>query len=227
MKKKPFAFKLAIFLGVVLLGSAVALMLINPKPEGDNVYGGFRTPIIALEFATQPRDIEQLFSVTDPEDYERQFLLGNWIDYGFMAIYSSLLFCIAFGIYRITRSGTLWLAFLLCLFILAGDAFENLQIFNILQHYKTGDITPYLSWMHLFTWIKWGSIASVFLLLSPFFLRGSIFHKIIGLFQLACFGLAVTAFFLSGPVCEWFALSVSVNFLLLFIFAITFRPVKA
>ena len=225
MKKKPFVFKLAIFLGLILLGSAVALMLINPRPEGNNVYGGYRTPILALEFATQASEIEQLFSVDDPDAYMRQFLLGNWVDYGFMLIYSSFLFSIALGIYRISRSGALWLAFILCMLILAGDALENLQIFNILQHYNYGDIKPYLSWMHLFTWIKWGSIASVFLLFSPFFLGGNWIQKITGIVQLGCFGLAVAAFFLAGPVCELFALSVSVNFLLLFIFVIAYSPV--
>lgn len=222
--KRPLPFTIAFVVGLLLLGMAVTLMLINPRPEGGNVYGGFRTPILALEFAQQPVEIEQLFSVKDPEAYVEQFLLGNWLDYGFMFIYSSFLFCVALGIYRITRSAALWLAFFLCLVIVAFDALENLQIYNILRHYGSGEITPYLAWMHLFTWIKWGSIASVFLLLSPFFFKGHYFLKAIGVIQLFCFGLAVAAFFLSGPVCELFALSVSVNFLLLFIFVIGWRP---
>ena len=219
---KPFAFKIAIFLGIVLLGLAVALLIINPKPE-DNLYDGFQTPILAMEFAQRPEQIQQLFSVNNATNYEQQFLLGNWIDYGFMLSYSSFLFFICWGIYRITRSNALLLSLILCLVMLTGDALENLQIFNILLHYRSGDISAHLSWMHLFTWIKWGSIAAAFILLSPYFFSGNLFQKTICFFQIVCFGLAIAAFIVPGPISEMFAVTVSVNFLLLFIFAIVYK----
>jgi hypothetical protein len=219
---KPAAFKIAIALGILLLGLAVSLLIINPKPE-NNLYGGFRTPILEMEFAQKTEHIKTIFSVKDPIHYEQQFLLGNWIDYGFMLTYSLFLFFISLGIYKLAKSNAILLAFFLCLLMLAADAFENMQIFNIILHYKKGDISPNLEWMHLFTWVKWGSIAAVFILFSPFFFSGTIFQKIAGLFQLACFGLAIAAFILPGVLSELFALSVSINFLLLFVFSILYK----
>ena len=112
---------------------------------------------------------------------------------------------------------------LFCLTMLVFDGLENLQLYHILQNYKTGDIIENLGLLNIFTWLKWSSIASAFLLFSPFFFKGKVFHKIIGALCVVCFGLCIAAFLQHGVLNEIFATSVVLVFLLLVVFVFTFK----
>jgi hypothetical protein len=221
---KPTAFKIACVFGVLLLACAIALMLINPQPA-DNLPQGFFTPIIAFEFIQSPQEVQHFFEVKDPIAYGNSMLLGNWVDYGFMFLYSGLLFCIAIGIKKIEKANVLYLAMVLCFSMFVGDALENYQIFRIVTMYKyeSAPLDAYLKDLNLYTWIKWGSIASVFLLFSPFFFSGNWFQKIIGFLSLTCFGWCIAAFLHHGILNEIFALNVVLVFTLLVIFVFTYK----
>ncbi len=211
-------------IGVCLAICAIVLMLINPQPE-NNLPEGFFTPIIAFEFIQTPAEVVQFFQVSHPENYIQGMLLGNWIDYGFMTLYSGLLACIAVIILRINGTKTMYLALLFCLTMLAGDAVENYQIYRIIRLYPFEQVSmaDELHWLNVFTWLKWGAIAATFLLFTPFFLSGKPFHKIIGLLCLSCFGLSIAALLQHGVLNEIFALNVVVLFLCMIIFVFTFK----
>lgn len=211
------AFKTARFFGIVLLVCAVALLFINPKPE-NNLPAGFYTPIIAFEFIQTPQEVAHFFEVKNIVQYEQDLLTGNAIDYLFMCLYSGLLFFIAIGIYRISNAKTMYLAMFFCIFMLVFDGLENLQLYHIIQNYKAGNISENLGLLNIFTWLKWSSIASTFLLFSPFFFKGKVFHKIIGILCVVCFGLCIAAFLQHGVLNEIFSTSVVLVFLLLVIF---------
>lgn len=219
---KPTAFKIARVFGVLLLACAIVLMIINPQPQ-NNLPREFFTPIIAFEFIRTPQEVKHFFEVKNISLYEQKMLLGNWIDYGFMFLYSGLLFCIILGIKKITKMNVLYIAILLCLVMLNGDAMENFQIYQIVEKYKSTDITNNLSCLNIFTWSKWSAIASTFLLLSPFFFSGNLFQKIIGILCITCFGLCIAAFLHHGILNEIFALNVVVVFLLLVTFVFSFK----
>ena len=219
---KQNAFKTARFFGIALLACAIILLFINPKPE-NNLPAGFYTPIIAFEFIQSPQEVAHFFEVKDVLSYEQGLLTGNAIDYLFICLYSGLLLFIALGIYRISNAKTMFLAMLFCLTMLVFDGLENLQLYHILQNYKTGDIIENLGLLNIFTWLKWGSIASAFLLFSPFFFKGKVFHKIIGALCVVCFGLCIAAFLQHGVLNEIFATSVVLVFLLLVVFVFTFK----
>ena len=224
------AFKIARILGVLLLVVAIALLIINPQPE-NNLPPGFFTPIIAFEFIQTKQEILNFFKVPDVAAYEQKMLLGNWVDYGFMVLYSGLLLYIAIGIKKITNSKTMYLAMFFCVAMLVGDAVENYFIYKLVSTRNTDfsalDSFPYYSYflqmLNIFTWIKWSSIASTFLLFSPFFFKGKLFHKIIGVFCVTCFGLCIAAFLHHGILNEIFAVNVVLVFLLLVIFVFTYK----
>ena len=154
-------------------------------------------------------------------------LLGNKIDYLFMIVYSAFLFFIARGLYAIFNVKILYLAMIFCVLMWFGDAFENFQIYNIIQNYKTTNIQQNLDWLHLFTWLKWSSIASTFLIFAPFIWKLNTFGKTISIVGVLCFCLAIIAFFIGGIWHEIFALSVSITFLLLTIFVFLFKTNSA
>ncbi|MDB5226890.1 MAG: hypothetical protein JWN78_1083 [Bacteroidota bacterium] len=222
---KPTAFKIACVLGILLLACAIALLIINPQPQ-HNLPKEFFTPIIAFEFIRTPQEVKHFFEVKNIPCYEQKMLLGNWIDYGFMFLYSGLLFCIISGIKKITQMNVLYIAMLLCVVMLVGDALENFQIYQIIEKYKISDITNNLSCLNIFTWSKWSAIASCFLLISPFFLAGNLFQKLIGILCIICFGLCIAAFLHHGILNEIFALNVVAVFLLLVIFVFTYKEDK-
>ncbi|MBK9329229.1 MAG: hypothetical protein IPM95_07925 [Sphingobacteriales bacterium] len=218
MASEPF--RIARYLGVLLLICALILLLVNPKPA-NNLPKDFYTPIIAFEFIQTPQEVAAFFDIPDVNSYIRTMLLGNWIDYGFMVLYSALLFFIALGIKRISGAQTMLLAFVCCITMLVFDALENYQIHLIITHYKNQAISGNLALLNIFTWLKWSSIASAFLVFSPFFLKGKWFHKIIGCLCISCFVLGIAAFVRHGLLNELFAGNVVLVFLLLVIFAFT------
>lgn len=223
---KPTAFKIAAVSGLLLIACSVVLMLVNPQAE-NNLPSGFFTPVIAFEFIRSLNEVRHFFQVKDPAAYEQAMLMGNWIDYAFMCLYSFFLLCLSIGIRQLTKVNTLYLAILLCLAMLAGDALENYEIYQIILNYKSGHIEYALWLLNIFTWLKWGSIASAFLLLSPFFFSGKLFHKLIGLLCLSSFGLGIAAYLQHGILNEIFSLNVVLVFLLLVIFALSFKSKAA
>lgn len=224
MNLKPF--KIASIISIALILLSVCLIFINPKKE-NNLTQGYSTPIIAFEFIDFPAAVQFFFEVKNPTAYKNSMLLGNKIDYLFMIVYSAFLFFIARGLYAIFKLKILYLAMIFCVLMWIGDAFENFQIYNIIQNYKTTNIQQNLDWLHLFTWLKWSSIASTFLIFAPFIWKLNTFGKTISIVGVLCFCLAIIAFFIGGIWHEIFALSVSITFLLLTIFVFLFKTNSA
>lgn len=220
MTSKPF--KTASFISILLVILSVCLLFINPKKE-NNLPNGYTTPIIAFEFMDFPVDVRHFFEVKNPVEYKNSMLLGNKVDYLFMLVYSAFLFFVARSLYQIFKLKIVYLAMLFCLLMLLGDAFENFQIYNIIQNYQTTNIQGNLDWLHIFTWLKWSSIACTFLIFAPFFWKLNVFGKVISAAGIICFCLSIIAFFTGGMWHEIFALSVSVVFLLLTIFVFLFK----
>jgi hypothetical protein len=220
---KPLSFKIASFLSILLIITAIVLLITNPKKE-NNLTTGYFTPIIAFEFIESLEAVQQYFTVKNPVEYEKKMLLGNKLDYLFMLIYSSMLFFIANGILKLKKTRIMYLAMFLSFLILCSDALENLQIHQIIKQYKFENITSNLAWLNIFTWLKWISIASLFLLFAPYFFKESKFGIIIGTCCIACFILSIISYLTTGIWRELFAISVSVVFLLLTIYVITCKP---
>ncbi|MFV0605963.1 MAG: hypothetical protein ACK5NK_09000 [Niabella sp.] len=217
---KTDAFKIARILGILLAVTAITLMPINPKAEY-NLDQGFRTPIIAFEFAKDTATINQLFNVSNVAQYKADFKLGVQIDFGFMFLYSGLVLFVAIGIYQRKKILSVYIFSLLCLLMVIFDTIENIQILQIIQLHPRNNFSTQLNLLHLFTWLKWSSIAIAFLYLSSYFFLQKRFGKIIGFLQAACLVLLVVAYFNYGLMNEIFSTLVSLNFLCLIVFVFT------
>lgn len=217
-------FKLARVIGVLLAIVAIVLSVRGTKNE-DNLPTGFFTPIIALEFIQTSQEVQHFFEVKDVAKYEADLVFGNNVDYLFMTLYSALIFCIALGINRITKSKLMYVAMLMCGVMLLCDALENHQIAEIIFYYKTNaSIESFLTKLSIFTWLKWSSISISFLVLATYFLKGNLFHKTIGALGITSFILCIAAFLHHGILNEIFALNIVLVFLMLVIFVFTFKP---
>jgi hypothetical protein len=212
----PF-FRVAAWIGAALLAVTVVLLAVLPKHAGV-LPQGFRTPILAFEFARTPAEVEALFG--PPGSTERTALVratdrGNAIDFLFMAVYSSFLAFFALGVARLAGRRYALVAVLAPLAAIA-DCFENFQLFAITSHLG-GNYEEALSKLPVFTWIKWGGLAFSVAWLSPFLLHHRGIERLTGVLGASTGILAVLAAVSRGPLTEAFSAALSVTFLGIFI----------
>jgi hypothetical protein len=213
---KNTLFHWAFTVGLLMVGVAIILLFINPR-EG-NLPQGFMTPIVALEFIQTPAEVQEFFTIPKKDAYADALTTGNALDFPFMFLYSIFLFLTVYSIYISTGARALWVAMLLCPLVFFFDIMENIQLGNIILLYTKKDISPYLAQLNVFTWLKWGGISGIFLIISTYFLQGKWWMKAMGFLFVVQFLLAVGAFFNRGILNEIFASSVFLSFIFLILF---------
>ena len=225
--EKPFVKTGLLGLAVILV--SVVLMFIFPGKSG-RMPDGFTVPIIAFEFMQTRDEVESLFGA--PGSGERKELaaamdLGNYLDFGYMVLYS--LFLLLFSLQAARESGARYLnaGAVIALAVLAGDVLENLQLLGITAGLGSGDYLNELLLLQKFTWLKWGGLALAFGLLSGFFFRKGIFGKVIGGIGLASLALGAAAFIQRSVVTTIFTSAVSLMFLLMIIFCFVYKRKSA
>jgi hypothetical protein len=213
------------YLGLAVITMSIILLFVFPS-KAPSLPKGFITPIIAFEFVQSPDEVFQMFGgenlairnqMVDAMD------LGNRLDFVYMVLYSMFLLLFSSTGARITKNPYFYAGAAIALAVLAGDVMENIQLLGITANLSTGDIEPYFGLLYTFTWIKWGGLALVFLILSPWFFKGSLFSKMIGAIAIISFILGIAAFLQRSVVNEIFALSVALMFILMIIFCFTFK----
>jgi len=216
---RPF-FRVAAWIGVALLAVTAVLLAVLPKHAGELPHG-FRTPILAFEFARTHAEIEALFGA--PGSTERAALVrgmdrGNTIDFLFMVVYSAFLAFFALGTARLAGRRYALVAVVAPLAALA-DCCENLQLFAITAHLG-GNYDDALSRLLVFTWLKWGGLAFSLTWLSPFLLREGGVERVTGVLAATAGLLAVLAALSRGLLTEAFSAALSLTFLGLFVVAV-------
>jgi hypothetical protein len=213
------------YLGLAVIAMSIILVFIFPS-KAPSLPQGFFTPIIAFEFIQTPDEVFQMFGGADLAVQKRMvgaMDLGNRLDYVYMCLYSMFLLLFSITCAKIAKKTYYYAGAALALAVLAGDAMENIQLLGITENLSTGDIEPFLGLLCLFTWIKWGGLVLVFLILSPWFFKGGLFSKMIGAFAIISFILGVAAFLQRSVVNEIFALSVALMFILMIIYCFVFK----
>ena len=220
---KPF-FKTG-YVGLAVIAMSVVLLWVFPA-KAPLLPQGFFTPIIAFEFVQTPDEVFQMFGGADPivrSEMKDAMDLGNRLDYIYMCLYSMFLALFSITCARISKDSYYYIGAALAFVVLAGDAMENVQLIGITANLTTGDIAPYLGLLHMFTWIKWGGLALIFLILFPWFFKNGLFSKIIGAFGIISFILGIGAFLHRSMVNEIFSLSIALIFMLTIIYCFTFK----
>jgi hypothetical protein len=206
--------------GLALLIMSIALLFVFPArlprlPEG------FVTPILAFEFVRTVDDVKIIFGPEDSlgrQETVRAMDLGNRLDYIYMILYAGFLACFSRTCVRVTGRKLFYIPLCLAGLSLAGDALENIQLLGITAGLETMEIEPYLVRLHQMTWVKWGSLALVFLFLVPYFIKGGLYSRIIAGAAVAGALLAVAAFFHRSVLNELFGATTGILFLLTIIY---------
>jgi hypothetical protein len=203
------------YLGLAVIMMSVLLLFVFP-PKAPSLPEGFLTPIIAFEFIQTKTEVIEMFggeNITMRNEMARAMDLGNRLDY----VYTCT---------RLSENKYYYAGAVLALAVLAADALENVQLLGITVNIATGNFDSQLRLLHLFTWIKWGGIALIFLTLSPWFLKGGRFSKMIGITGIISFILGVSAYMNRSVINEIFSLSVALMFILMIIYCFIYKTDK-
>jgi hypothetical protein len=135
---------------------------------------GFSSFIVAFEFARTPADIQLLFSGL-PETVIRNVDVGNYLDYGFMITYTTLLILSFLKFSKELNKKWLKLGAIIAIGVFVADFTENIFLLRITDNFLAsapGDtISSNLTGLHFFTWLKWGGLSVSFALFYPLFFR--------------------------------------------------------
>jgi hypothetical protein len=209
------------FIGIAVIVMSIVLMSVFPS-RSPSMPKGFFTPIIAFEFIESSEEVHQLFGEENsPErrDMVRAMDRGNRLDFIYMLMYSSFLFFFSIQCSRESGVKIFYLGAALSVIVLAGDFMENLQLLSITSKFQEGFFDGELMALKIFTWQKWGGIATIFLILIPYFMRGRLFAKTIALWGIGVFFIGVLAYSERSVLNEIFSLSVAVMFLLMIVYS--------
>jgi hypothetical protein len=215
-------------IGLLVFVMSIILMTVFPH-KAPSMMEGFVTPIIAFEFVQTPQEVNQLFGPEDSavrQDMIAAMDLGNRLDYIYMCLYAAFLLLFSLGVVKVTGKKGYYLGAILALVVLAGDSLENVQLLRITSKLATQNFENELRWLHYFTWLKWGGIAVIFLVLLPYFIRGRAYSKVIALVGVVSFLLAILSFIHRSFLNEIFALSVAVMFILMIIYSFVYKEEK-
>jgi hypothetical protein len=190
------------------------------KPEG---YPNF---IVAFEFAKSLKELNLLLSPLSPVEIEKVDI-GNYIDFGYMVIYSLFLLLFFRKAWKIYGNRFLFAGIPLSILILAGDFYENILLLEITNTYsKNGIVTslqPLLDQLHLATWIKWGGLTVAFFMLFFVFIRGKFLSKIAAVFCLLPIIEAILLWITPLFSISDFTLSVFAVFTVLIVYSFVFK----
>ena len=222
--KRPFL--PAGIVGFFVVVTAIWMLQFFPA-EAVHLPKGFSTPVIFFEFIQSPMEVADFFGITDDgipnESFINQMNKGNYLDFFFMLVYSSFLFLFFYLLAKI--SGNKWVktGMLLALFAFFGDMFENIQLLGITANLESGHFLRQLSLLHLFTWIKWGSLAISFVLFSVWLYPSGGIYRFMGYVTAIPFLLGIWAFLDRGTASELFAKSISVAFFVMICYCFLYR----
>ncbi|MCD6585377.1 MAG: hypothetical protein J7K96_06410 [Desulfobacteraceae bacterium] len=223
MKNRPFL--KAGYIGLLVIVMSMILVTIFPS-KASKMPQGFFTPIIAFEFIETKAEVFQLFASTDGTI--RQTMvdamdLGNQLDFIYMFLYSLFLLMFCLKCAEISSKKYYYIGAVIAVAVLSADALENIQLLGITANLETGNFKQYLAWLHLFTWMKWGGIAVIFLVLFFWFIKGGIFSKIIGITGAWSFASGLLAFLSRSVLNELFGLTVALMFIMMIIYCLIYK----
>ncbi len=224
---------MSLLFGIPMLLVGIVLMVIGQKPVElanglTNLHSGFFSPVMAFEFIRSPEEVTQFFNVPSPNAYRLEFLWVNSIDYLFMFFYATFLGFTGLGIAKETKVQVLWISVILGILVFGADMLENIIMQSIVSaHFEGKALTgSYFGNLYFFTWLKWGSLATIFLIFSGYFSSKKWFGKIISWIALFNFVIAIGAFFHRSLLNEIMGLTTMLTFVFIFIHNVRFKSTR-
>jgi hypothetical protein len=155
-------------LGLAVVALSIVLLRVTPSRMGE-LPSGMITPVLALELARTPPEIERIFGAPGSEErvaWRLRMVRGTWMDFGLLTAYGSFLAGIARVLGRATRGMAPRLAFAAAVGAAISDAVENRQLLVVFSRLG-GDYGEAMPLLELATWCKWLLLAAWFVLLAP------------------------------------------------------------
>lgn len=146
--------------GLLLLPLLIAINAFSPAQE--KIPKGYTSSIIAFEFASNQEELKEVISPLSAEEIKDMDRL-NFVDYGFMLLYGIFFFLFMSRFAVLRQSKLLKNGRWIIPFILICDAIENIQLLKLSNYSKfdSETIDKYISLLGIFTWLKWGLLATV------------------------------------------------------------------
>ena len=225
--KKPFIY--AGYLGIVLVLLGLFLMSTFPN-EVPYKAEGFQTPIIYFEFVKTVEETQQLFGMINgllPDDkLIQQMDFGNKVDFIYALVYSLFLFLFARTLVKISGRKFFMAVMVLAVLAFVTDCLENIKLITITENLASGSFQNDLDALFVFTWIKWGSLALSFVILSEWFFREKILSTIFAFLGWVPLILGILSFKMPGFYSELFAKSIMFMFIALIVYSFIYKSPK-
>lgn len=188
---------------------------------------GYSSVIIAMEFVFTPTDVKAVLDPLSAAQLDGMDMV-NYIDFGYMVLYSALLAGFFFITRKMEGKRYLTIGMGLACAALFSDLFENFQLLDLTEFYRgqmaDDGYTSLLSNLLLFTCLKWGALAIAMLLAVPVLIKRGIFSKVIAVFLTIPFLMMIPAFTGFSPsMIDLFSTSIVFGFLALGIYIIAYR----
>lgn len=148
-------------IGAALFGIATILLgvvILFIFPSTAQLTEGFRTPIIAFEFARTDADLAFLTGSEELARVNRQMMdHGHHWDTAFPFAYAGFIALLLLGL-AARGHRWLWLGIPVALLIIPLDLRENGVLVAITQALGSGNSAIVLQELHTATWLKWGAL---------------------------------------------------------------------
>jgi len=220
---KPFL--KAGYIGILLVIISVVLVAVNPS-GGVKLPQGFFNPVVALEFMRTETEVYDLFGYGVPGDQGKLvsgMVLGTYIDFFYIVVYTVFLLFFSGVCRRITGSGWFIFTGLISWCVFFSDFGENIQLLSIMAKLPSGDFSNELEMLKFLTWAKWGGLSALFISLIPYLRSSGGFGRAISVISLLSALTGLAAFMHRSLLNEIYVLSIAVIFAMLIIFSFIFR----
>jgi hypothetical protein len=129
-----------------------------PKSKAPQSYSSV---VLALEFASNNQEVLDVLNPLSPPEIKGIDKL-NYVDFGFLAAYSSFLFLMAFKLRQLSDKPIVTYLMILAIIVGVADILENLQLLKLTSYYINERMQlapPVIAQLKIWTWIKWGGLA--------------------------------------------------------------------
>jgi hypothetical protein len=221
------------FLPAIILGVTVAILAVCMIELDGQIAKATQisSPIIKLEFARSPDEVFQITGLYSNPILHRQILSDLYrsiaMDTWFILSYTTFLsVTIALIWKRLRARKGILLGIPLALCACAFDFLENQSISRIMASLN-GGFESALQQLHIFTHIKWGSLAAVFFIIAPVSWRTGWWGRLFSILSFLAFFLALGIWAIPyTPIQLTFTLTIALLFLCLFVWIILQRRIN-
>ena len=213
---------LTILLGVLLV--PVVILINSFSPPVEKAPEGYNSVILAFEFVSDEAELREVLSPLSLAEINGLDML-NKVDFAFMLLYGAFLLSIVIALKKLHNHH--WLKYVagMIMLIVLSDFLENLQLLNLTELFRSGDISVQgtIDQLALFTWLKWILLAIVIGSIGYSLITADRF-KWVGYSLFIPIVLGVSAISLRTPIIEdTFGTSIFLCFTILWVLSVFYK----